>query len=128
MPSKHLFTLLVLTGAAAVVGLVALTSTVDLGQTAKASSTSDPAIGYRLQQLDGLESDLRRQLAESAPAAAPAETVYRRAAAPPAAAADSDSDSEDDQNERASEDQREYDHEDQGDDRDEHKDEDERDD
>jgi hypothetical protein len=126
MPRKHLFTLLVLTGAAAVVGLVALTSTVDLGQTAKASSTSDPAIGYRLQQLDGLESDLRRQLAESAPAAAPAETVYRRAAAPPAAAADSDS--EDDQNERASEDQREYDHEDQGDDRDEHKDEDERDD
>ncbi len=113
MPRKHLFTLLVLTGAAAVVGLVALASTVDLGQAAKASSTSDPAIGYRLQQLDGLESDLRRQLADSsASAAAPAETVYRRAAA------------EDDQDERESEeDQREYEHEDHGDDRDEHEDE-----
>jgi hypothetical protein len=118
MPRKHLFTLLVLTGAAAVAGLVALTSTADLGQAAKASSTPDPAIGYRLQQLDGLESDLRRQLADSsARTTAPTETIYRRPAAPPAATrdSDSDSDSEDDQYERESaDDQREDDHEDQG--------------
>ena len=90
MPRKHLFTLLVLTGAAAVAGLVALTNTVDLGQAAKASSTSDPAIGYRLQQLDGLERNLRRQLADSAPAAQPSKTIYRRSAAPPVAVDESD--------------------------------------
>ena len=122
MPRKHLFTLLVLTGAAAVAGLLALASTVDLGQAANTSSTSDPAIGYRLEQLDGLESDLRRQLADSsAPGTAPTETVYRRPAAPPAVT--SDSDGEDDQYERESaDDERDDDHEDQGD-SDEHEDE-----
>lgn len=80
MPRKHLFPLVVLLAGAAAAGLLALSRTVDLGQPAKASTGSDPAISFRLKQLDRFEGSLRKQLAEAkAPAAAAPQTVYRRA-------------------------------------------------
>lgn len=83
MHRKHLFPLVVLLAAAVVAGLLALTRTVDLGQPATASTGSDPAIAFRLKELDRFEVSLRKQLAEAkAPAAAAPKTIYRRAASP----------------------------------------------
>ena len=83
MHRKHLFPLVVLLAAAVVAGLLALTRTVDLGQPATASTGSDPAIAFRLKELDRFELSLRQQLAKAkTPAAAAPKTVYRRAAAP----------------------------------------------
>jgi hypothetical protein len=90
MHRKHLFLLVVLLGAAVVAGLLALTRTVDLGQPATASTGSDPAIAFRLKELDRFELSLRQQLAKAeAPAAAAPKTIYRRAAAPASRAAGS---------------------------------------
>ena len=90
MHRKHLFLLVVLLGAAVVAGLLALTRTVDLGQPATASTGSDPAIAFRLKELDRFELSLRQQLAKAeAPAAAAPKTIYRRAAAPASRAAES---------------------------------------
>jgi hypothetical protein len=83
MHRKHLFPLVVLLAAAVVAGLLALTRTVDLGQPATASTGSDPAIAFRLNELDRFEGSLRQQLAEAkAPAAVAPKTIYRRAASP----------------------------------------------
>jgi hypothetical protein len=90
MHRKHLFPLVVLLAAAVVAGLLALTRTVDLGQPATASTGSDPAIAFRLKELDRFELSLRQQLAKAeAPAAAAPKTIYRRAAAPASQAAGS---------------------------------------
>jgi len=83
MHRKHLFPLVVLLAAAVVAGLFALTRTVALGQPATASTGSDPAIAFRLKELDRLELSLRQQLAKAkTPAVAAPRTVYRRATAP----------------------------------------------
>jgi ribosomal protein L12E/L44/L45/RPP1/RPP2 len=88
MHRKHLFPLVVLLAAAAVAGLLALTRTVDLGQPATASTGSDPAIAFRLKELDRFELSLREQLAKAkTPAAVAPKTIYRRAAAPASQAA-----------------------------------------
>ena len=88
MHRKHLFPLVVLLAAAVVAGLLALTRTVDLGQPATASTGSDPAIAFRLKELDRFELSLRQQLAKTeAPTAAAPKTIYRRAAAPSSRAA-----------------------------------------
>jgi hypothetical protein len=90
MHRKHLFPLVVLLAAAVVAGLLALTRTVDLGQPATASTGSDPAIAFRLKELDRFELSLRQQLAKAkakTPAAVAPETIYRRAAAPSSRAA-----------------------------------------
>ena len=91
MPRKHLFPLVVLLAAAAVAGLLALGRAVDLGRPAGASTGQQPAIAFRLAQLDKAEKSLRTQLADlrKAPAAGP-RTVYERAATPVAAHATDD--------------------------------------
>ena len=96
MHRKHLFPLVVLLAAAVVAGLLALTNTVDLGQPATASTGSDPAIAFRLKELDRFELSLRQQLAKAkTPAAAAApKTVYRRAAAPASQAGHSEHEDE----------------------------------
>ncbi|MGZ8783538.1 MAG: hypothetical protein ACXWZB_08585, partial [Gaiellaceae bacterium] len=107
MHRKHLFPLVVLLAAAVVAGLLALTRTADLGQPAKASTGSDPAIALRLEELDRFELSLRQQLAEAnanAPAATAPTTIYRRAAAPASRASASYED----------EDEHEDEHEDEG--------------
>jgi hypothetical protein len=89
MPRKHLFPLVVLLAAAAVAGVFALTRTVDLGQAASSSTSPDPAIAYRLDELDRFQASLRKQLAQTPAASTQPQTVYRRAAASaPAAVAE----------------------------------------
>jgi hypothetical protein len=110
MPRKHLFPLVVLLAAAAVAGMLALTRTVDLGQAASQSSTSDAAIAYRLDELDRLEASLREQLAGGPASSAQPQTVYRRAAAPSPSAAsvreqDDDHDEREDVHEHEDEDE-----------------------
>jgi hypothetical protein len=84
MARKHLFIIVVLLGAAAVAGLLAMTRTSALGSPVSASPSQDSSISFRLKKLDRLEASLQKRL--SAPAAsttAPAPvTVYRRAVAP----------------------------------------------
>jgi hypothetical protein len=86
MPRKHLFPLVVLLAAAAMAGLLALGRAVDLGHPAGASTGRQPAIAFRLTQLDKAEKSLQAQLADlrKTPAAGP-RTVYQRAATPVAA-------------------------------------------
>ena len=81
MARKHLFPLVVLLAAAAMAGLLALGRAVDLGRPARASTTSQPSIAFRLARLDRFEQSLRRQLAqaERTPAGG-TKTVYQRAA------------------------------------------------
>jgi hypothetical protein len=83
MPRKHLFPLVVLLAAAAMAGLLALGRTVDLGRAAGGSTSEQPAIAFRIAQLDKAEKSLRSQLADlrKRPAAGP-RTVYERAATP----------------------------------------------
>jgi len=64
MPRKHLFPLVVLLAAAAVAGLLALGKAVDLGQPAGASTGDQPAIAFRLAELDRAEKALHAQLVQ----------------------------------------------------------------
>ena len=78
MPRRHLFAIVVLLGAAAVAGLLAVSRTVALGNPAPASSKEDTAISFRLQRLDRFEASLRKELAAQGAAASPAPvTVFR---------------------------------------------------
>ena len=80
MPRKHLFAIVVLLGAAAVAGLLAMTRTQALGSPAASSPGRDAAISFRLKKLDRLEASLAREIAAQGRAASPAPiTVYRRA-------------------------------------------------
>jgi len=82
MPRRHLFVIVVLLGAVAVAGLLAVTRTVALGSAAQAPPSQDAAISFRLQRLDSLEASLRKQLAAQGAAASSAPiTVYRRSTA-----------------------------------------------
>lgn len=62
MSRRHTFVIVVLLGAAAVAGLLAMTRTAALGSPASASSGPDDAISFRLRKLDRLEASLRKQL------------------------------------------------------------------
>lgn len=83
MGRKHLFAIVVLLGAAAVAGLLALTRT-----TTAATQASSTQIAAKTRSLDQLEASLRRSLAERPPAlpattdgggqSVPARTVYLR--------------------------------------------------
>jgi hypothetical protein len=79
MPRKHSFLVVVLLGAVVMAGLVAVTRTVVLARPAQASTGSDPAIAYRLEQLDRFEASLRRKAAGLSAQAPTTTTVYRRA-------------------------------------------------
>ena len=63
MSRKHLFAIVVLLGAAAVAGLLALTRT-----TTAATQASSTQIAAKSRSLDRLEASLRRSLAEQPPA------------------------------------------------------------
>ena len=63
MSRKHLFAIVVLLGAAAVAGLLALTRT-----TTAATQSSNTQIAAKSRSLDRLEASLRRSLAEQPPA------------------------------------------------------------
>ena len=80
MSRKHVIFVTLLLGAVFVAGLGAVSRTVALGQPAKASTSADPAIAFRLAKLDRFEASLERRAAslKTRPAAAPV-TVYRRA-------------------------------------------------
>ena len=87
MSRRHLFAVVVLLGAAAVAGLLAVTRTVDLGAAA-ATPASNAQIAAKTRSLDRLEASLRRSLAEQPPAteqavssAASERTVYVRSGA-----------------------------------------------
>ena len=102
MDRKHLFAIVVLLGAAAVAGLLALT------RTTTATQASSTQIAAKTRSLDRLEASLRRSLAEQPPAfpattegggqSVPARTVYVRSS--PAAQAPSGEHEEDDEYER----------------------------
>ena len=78
MSRKHVFPIVVMLAAAVVAGLFAVSRTVALGRPASAATSTDPAIAFRLKNLDRFEQSLRRQLAH-APATRPATvtTLYR---------------------------------------------------
>ena len=87
MSRKHLFVIVVLLGAAAVAGLLALTRT-----TTAATQAPSTGIAAKSRSLDRLEASLRRSLAEQPPAvpqtgaavdAAPARTGFVRSSARP---------------------------------------------
>jgi hypothetical protein len=63
MSRKHLFAIVVLLGAAAVAGLLALTRT-----TTAATQASSTQIAAKSRSLDQLEASLRRSLAQQPPA------------------------------------------------------------
>jgi hypothetical protein len=67
MSRQHLFAVVVMLGAAAIAGLLAVTRTVDLGAAA-ATSTSNTQIAAKTRSLDRLEASLRRSLAKQPPA------------------------------------------------------------
>jgi hypothetical protein len=107
MARKHLFVVVVLLGAAAVAGLLAVTRTVSLGATPAPAQTAQ--IAAKERSLDQLEASLRRALAKpppalpsasptTAPSAAP-RTVYLRPA--PSAGAYEDEHGEHDDDEGA---------------------------
>ncbi len=111
MSRKHLFAVVVLLGAAAVAGLLAVTRTVDLGTAATSASATQ--IAARSRSLDQLEASLRRSLAKRPPVVAstkraaaslPAQrTVFVRAAAPSVGTATAEHEDEQDGNEHESE-------------------------
>ena len=90
MPRKHAFVITVLLGAVFVVGLVAVSRTVLLAQPAGASTTSDPAIAFRMRKLDRLEASLERNAAALRSSATANELVIRRQAPSKAGYADDD--------------------------------------
>ena len=61
MPRKHAFMVVVLLGAVFVAGVLAVSRTVVLGQPARASTSSDPAIAFRMKKLDRFEASLERR-------------------------------------------------------------------
>jgi hypothetical protein len=82
MARGHLFLIVVLLGAAAIAGLLAVSRTSAQSQPATGANT---AISVRMKKLDRLEASLQRQIAarRKAPAAPTAPTiVYQRATAP----------------------------------------------
>ena len=81
MRRGHTFLITVLLGAVFFAGVVAVSRTVLLGQPANASTTSDPAITFRLKKLDRLEASLARNAARLQPPAKTQQvtTVYRHA-------------------------------------------------
>ncbi len=85
MARKHLFIIVVLLGAAAVAGLLALTRTSALGSPASASPPQGSSISFRLKKLDRLEASLQKRLTAPAGSTTAPVTVYRRAVAPAAA-------------------------------------------
>jgi hypothetical protein len=91
MARKHLFIIVVLLGAAAVAGLLAMTRTSALGSPASASPSQDSSILFRLKKLDRLEASLQKRLTAPAASSTDPVTVYRRAVAPAAASSDFDS-------------------------------------
>lgn len=97
MSRKHLFPLVVLLAAASVAGLLVLGRAVDLGQPAGASTGDQPAIAFRVAELDKAEKSLRQQLTALERArAAGTQTVYERASAPVSTTASDDHSSDDD--------------------------------
>jgi len=80
MARSHLFVIVVLLGAAAVAGLLAVTRTVSLGAGAASASTSQVAAKERA--LDRLEAELRRALARRPPALPPVRTTAAAPSAP----------------------------------------------
>lgn len=76
MARKHLFPLVVILAAAVFAGLLAVSHTRALGTPAASTTSSDPAISFRLKKLDRFERSLRQQLARAAEAPAPT-TIYR---------------------------------------------------
>ena len=90
MSRKHLFAIVVLLGAAAVAGLLALTRTGSGGPAATPASSTE--ITARTQTLDRLEASLERSLTEQPPAvpavkgaaaqSAPSRTIFVRAPQP----------------------------------------------
>lgn len=102
MSRMSLFVLVVLIGAAAVAGLLALTRTSAASDANAPAATagSQTQIGYRLKQLDAMEADLRRKIAEAskpAPAASRQQQVIVRRA--PATVPTSTHDEDDDTHE-----------------------------
>lgn len=82
MSRRHTFVIVVLLGAAAVAGLLAMTRTAALGSSASASTGQDDAISFRLRKLDRLEASLRKQLeargaVATSPASLPGSSVVR---------------------------------------------------
>lgn len=80
MARKHLFVVVVLIGAAAVAGLLAVTRTVSLGATAAPAQTAQVAAKER--SLDRLEASLRRTLAKQPPTLPTARATTGPSAAP----------------------------------------------
>lgn len=76
MSRRHLFAIVVLLGAAAVAGLIALTRT-----TTAATHASSTEIAAKSRSLDQLEASLRRSLAEQPPALSGARPTAAFAAA-----------------------------------------------
>jgi hypothetical protein len=82
MSRKHLFSIVVLLGAATVAGVLALTSTRQLG--ALTTQASSAQIAARSRSLDRLEASLQRSLAKQPPAVpavsrpAPQRTIFVR--------------------------------------------------
>ena len=66
MSRKHLFSIVVLLGAATVAGVIALTSTRQLG--ASTTQVSSAQVAARSRSLDRLEASLQRSLAKQPPA------------------------------------------------------------
>jgi hypothetical protein len=65
MARKHVFILVVILGAAALSGLVAMARTTGVGAPAKAAPTAaSPALDARLRQLTHFEKRLKKQLAK----------------------------------------------------------------
>jgi len=83
MARGHLFLIVVLLGAAAVAGLLAVSRT---SAQSRPVSGTDAAISVRMKKLDKLEASLQRQITARRKASAAARTaptiVYERATAP----------------------------------------------
>ena len=91
MPRTHAFIVALSLAFAAVVGTVALTRTVHLGQAAAKPGVSAAVVAKRKAQLDRFEASLRAQLRHMPPAVpkVPSTPVAAPSAAPPAAPAPS---------------------------------------
>jgi hypothetical protein len=112
MSRKHLFAIVVLLGAAATAGLLALTRT-----TTAAMQPSSTQIAAKSRALDRLEASLRRSLAEQPPVLPPARqatdpsarrTVFLRSSAAPQAPIGEREDEPGDEGDRAYEQENEH--------------------
>lgn len=77
MSRKHLFAVVVLLGAGAVAGLLAVTRTTELGAAA-VTPASNTQIAAKTRSLDRLEASLRRSLAEQSQTPAVASPASQR--------------------------------------------------